>query len=204
MRWAVVVPVKRLSEAKSRLDARPADERARLALAFATDTVDAVRRTACVELVVVVTDDRAARRALETVAVVMDDRPGVGLNGAVDAGVAGVVHTRSDLAVAALVSDLPALRESDLTAALAVATEHPRAYVADAGGSGTTLLTATPGRVLQAAFGSGSALRHEASGARAVDGALSSLRRDVDTEADLLAAQLLGVGPATRTALSRS
>ncbi|MGC1212363.1 MAG: 2-phospho-L-lactate guanylyltransferase, partial [Micromonospora sp.] len=56
--WTVVVPVKRLQVAKSRLrGALPAVPHEELALALAADTVRAVRACAAVAEVLVVTDD---------------------------------------------------------------------------------------------------------------------------------------------------
>ncbi len=76
-----------------------------------------------------------------------------------------------------------------------------RWFVADAAGTGTTLLAAGPGVELEPHFGAGSALRHEESGAMPVRAELASLRRDVDTEEDLAAARELGVGEHTARAL---
>ena len=59
------------------------------------------------------------------------------------------------------------------------------------------------GAALEPRFGGGSAARHRASGAVPLDGAWPSLRRDVDTAADLAAALHLGVGAHTRAALAR-
>ena len=58
--WVVVVPVKRLDRAKTRLSTRPAPERRALALAFALDTVRAAITCPGVVGVVVVTDDAAS------------------------------------------------------------------------------------------------------------------------------------------------
>jgi 2-phospho-L-lactate/phosphoenolpyruvate guanylyltransferase len=52
-----------------------------------------------------------------------------------------------------------------------------------------------PGGDLDPHFGPGSAVAHAASGARPLDGDWPSLRRDVDTPADLTAAARLGLGP---------
>jgi 2-phospho-L-lactate guanylyltransferase len=70
--------------------------------------------------------------------------------------------------------------------------------VADAPGTGTVLLTAPPGVPLDPRFGVGSAAAHRASGAVPLTGPWPSLRRDVDTAADLADAARLGLGPATR------
>jgi 2-phospho-L-lactate guanylyltransferase len=111
--------------------------------------------------------------------------------------------------VAAIAADLPALRPEELTDALrladAVAREHSpvglaRSFVADAAGTGTVLLAAPPGALLEPCFGVGSARAHLASGAVPLDGAWLGLRRDVDTPADLAEAFVLGVGPRTAAA----
>ena len=107
------------------------------------------------------------------------------------------------LAVAAMCADLPSLRTEDLTAALGAGLT-PRWFVADADGTGTTLLAAAPGVGLDPHFGAGSARRHEESGAAPVRAELATLRRDVDTEDDLLAARALGVGVHTARALETS
>jgi 2-phospho-L-lactate guanylyltransferase len=108
--------------------------------------------------------------------------------------------------VAALVGDLPALRPDELAAALAAAAGHPRGFVPDAAGTGTTLLAAGPGTPLAPAFGSGSAARHRAVAVELAAG--RGLRHDVDTGADLLAAADPGaevtLGPCTAAVLARS
>ncbi len=58
--WSIVIPVKVLAQAKSRLAALAGPRRAELALAMAADTVEAALACAAVAAVVVVTDDAAA------------------------------------------------------------------------------------------------------------------------------------------------
>ena len=81
-----------------------------------------------------------------------------------------------------------------------------RAVLADAAGSGTVLLAATPGTALDPVFGPDSLAAHIRSGARdlteLVGARLPGLRRDVDTLADLRTAHALGVGPATERVLA--
>jgi 2-phospho-L-lactate guanylyltransferase len=97
-----------------------------------------------------------------------------------------------------LSADLPALRPDELGVALDHAEDHPAAFVPDAAGTGTTLLTARPGMPFQPAFGVGSRARHREAGGHELDLAtIPSLRRDVDTEADLWEALRLGVGAGT-------
>ena len=203
VRWSVVVPAKRLAVAKTRL--RPvtvgasdaAEAHTRLVLALLADTVAATLATPSVVDVVVVTDDPAAEACVRTLgAQTVPDVPDRGLNPALLHG-AGTTTTE---AVAALSSDLPALRPAELAAALERAGGLPRAFVADAHGSGTTLLTAV-GVPLEPRFGQDSAAVHEAGGAVRLDGDWPGLRHDVDTEADLAAAAALGLGRHTAAAL---
>lgn len=201
--WTLVVPVKRLDRAKTRLSTRPAEQRARLALAFARDVVTAAVACPAVQRVVVVTDDPRARAALVGIdgVVVEPDAPDAGLNAALAHGARGA---GPGTAVAALSSDLPAARAVELTRALAAATSWPRSFVADASGVGTTLLAALPGVPLDPRFGPRSRAAHAASGAVEIAlGGIAGLRRDVDTEVDLWDAVRLGVGPATREVLAR-
>ena len=110
--------------------------------------------------------------------------------------------TMPGAAVGTLAADLPALRPSELTAALRTAALHDRGFVRDAHGTGTTLLLARVPGDLRPMFGPGSAARHQASGAHELAGqTLSSLRRDVDTADDLEMALRLGVGARTRRLL---
>src|SRR4051794_11606382 len=90
--WAVVVPVKRLEVAKTRLSVHP-ELRRELALAMATDTVVACLRTAGVVEVVVVTDDELAGPAMRALgASVVPDEPDAGLNPALTHGI-GIVRS---------------------------------------------------------------------------------------------------------------
>jgi 2-phospho-L-lactate/phosphoenolpyruvate guanylyltransferase len=207
-RWSVVVPAKRLAAAKTRLtpltSALPGDAAARhqeLVLALLADTVAAARDAAAVELVLVVTDDpRAAAEVRALGADTVGDEPDSGLNAALAHGARRARAVRPG-PVAALSSDLPALRPAELTAALRAATAAPRAFVVDAAGTGTTLLTVADGD-LHPRFGPGSAAAHAAAGAVPLDGDWPGLRQDVDTPADLRAACRIGVGARTADLLS--
>ncbi|WP_329040876.1 2-phospho-L-lactate guanylyltransferase [Streptomyces sp. NBC_00178] len=195
--WSLVVPLKPLARAKSRLGRAVGGElRPRLALAFAQDTVAAALACPAVRDVVVVTDDPVAGAALSALgARTLADTPGAGLNAALEHGARSVRGRKRGAAVAALNADLPALRPHELARVLDFATAFPRAFVADAQGIGTTFLSAAPGVELRPAFGGASRARHLASGAVEITpSGLDSVRRDVDTGGDLRAALALGVG----------
>ncbi|MFC9685562.1 2-phospho-L-lactate guanylyltransferase [Streptomyces sp. NPDC056948] len=206
MQWTLVVPLKPLAQAKSRL-ADTADDGLRpgLALAFAQDTVAAALACPAVRDVAVVTDDARAGRELAVLgAAIIPDEPGSGLNAALAHGAGIIRSTRPGSPVAALNADLPALRPPELTRVLDAATEFPRAFLPDAAAIGTTLLAAGPGSELLPAFGTDSRARHRASGAvelRLAD--VDSVRQDVDTGDDLRNALALGVGPHTAAAAAR-
>jgi len=196
-RWSVVVPAKRLAGAKTRLG--PSGTRAEhetLVLALLGDTLQAAGEVA--DLWVVTDDPRAAAVAAELGARVVPDAP-AGLNPAVAHG----ARATGARCVAALHSDLPALRAADLAEALDRAAAVARGFVADAEGTGTTLLTTTTG-VLAPAFGPGSAAAHAASGAVLLEGAWPGLHRDVDTPEHLARARDLGCGPRTSASASRA
>jgi 2-phospho-L-lactate guanylyltransferase len=200
--WGLVVPVKRLALAKSRLAAYGDAARRDLALAFAIDVVTAALSTPGVTDVLVVTDDDRAAGALAAVgARIVADSPDAGLNPALEHG-AELLRVAADVGVATLSADLPALQPADLAAALAAVPGGRRAFVADAAGTGTTLLAAAPGILLAPGYGPGSRATHLASGALELVGA-PGLRLDVDTPEDLVAALLLGVGAATAAVAAR-
>lgn len=203
-RWAIVVPVKRLAVAKTRLAER-AEVRADLALAMALDTVAAARAADAVARVVVVTDEPSAAEAVTRMgALVVADAPDAGLNPALVHGARAAADLDPTLAIAALSSDLPALRPGDLDGVLDAAIHHGRCLVSDVDGTGTTLLASRDAGSFTPRFGPNSRQAHLDDGAydATADAALS-VRRDVDTVDDLRAAVQLGIGPATSAALRR-
>ncbi|MGW5212073.1 2-phospho-L-lactate guanylyltransferase [Streptomyces sp. NPDC004051] len=206
MQWTLVVPLKPLAEAKSRL-ADTADDAVRpgLALAFAQDTVAAALACRAVRDVVVVTGDALAGRELAALgARIVPDEPGGGLNAALAHAAAAVRAFGGAGPVAALNADLPALRPAELARVLDRAAVFPRAFLPDAAAVGTTLLSAAPDEELRPSFGPGSRARHRVFGAVELHlDAVDSVRQDVDTGDDLRAALALGVGPRTAAAAAR-
>jgi 2-phospho-L-lactate guanylyltransferase len=201
-RFGVLVPVKPPVHAKSRLAPLGDTARRRLAVGFAVDTVAAALASRIVEVVMVVTDDHLLAAELAALgAQVLPDGAAEDLNASLVQAAAELVRRRPDLAPAALCADLPALDADELTAALARAARFPAATVADAEGVGTTLTTAQDLGSFRPRFGPGSHARHVAGGAVQVDAAGPTLRRDVDTPADLVAAARLGLGRHTAAAV---
>lgn len=201
--WSLVIPVKVLALAKSRLSELAGPRRAELALAMAADTVAAVVACPAIAVVIVVTDDDAAGAELASLgAVIVPDKPAAGLNPALVFGAAYAAGRWPGRGRAGLAADLPALDPAEIGRALAAASRWPEAFVPDAAGSGTTLYTAGPAAEFCPRFGPGSRDRHRAGGAAELDlSDVPGLRRDVDTPADLRSAAGLGLGPRT-TALA--
>jgi 2-phospho-L-lactate guanylyltransferase len=219
--WTVLLPVKVLARAKSRLAVLAGPRRWELALAMASDTVAAVIDCPEAARVVVVTSDPVAGPRLAALGAVVvpdiaagaagldgpggflgdgdgaDSGPQDGLNGALRHGAAVASHRWPGTGLAALTADLPALRPAELTAALRAAATSAggTAFMPDAAGVGTTLYAAAPAGQFRPAFGGASRARHAAAGAAelALDG-VPGLRRDVDTPDDLRAAVALGAG----------
>jgi len=210
--WPILVPVKALPHAKTRLITAlsPAGRRA-LVLGMASDVLVACADAPGVSLVRVITSDPdvstlAEDLGLETVPDPRTTGTRDPLSAAVDAVVRGTAGP-----VGVVTADLPELRASLLGRLLGAATAHPHSTVPDHRGSGTTMAfwsgAATgPDRdsVRVSRFGPGSAARFRVDGG-AVD--LADLdpggagRRDVDTPEDLAALTGRTVGAATAAAL---
>jgi 2-phospho-L-lactate guanylyltransferase len=199
MGWIAVIPVKRLATAKTRLRGAisgvPHDQ---LVLAMAHDTLTGALACPLVSAAFVVTDDPA----------VIDVVTGSGARrvpdgrGGVNAALARGARQAAGSPVIALTADLPALRPHELTAVLTTLTATPglaRGFVPDTAGTGTAMLAARAGVELDPRFGPGSAAAHRSSGAVALLGDWPSVRRDVDTAADLAEAAALGLGRHTAT-----
>ena len=196
VRWTVVVPIRAMPSAKTRLArALSAEDHALVVDAIRADTLATIRAAEGVARIVIVGDKDGPDVTL------VQRSPG--LNGALrDAWTYATQRWPGD-GVVALVGDLPALRPAELTAALGQASERPRSFVRDADGTGTTLLAVTQDTPLDPRFGTGSAARHAGSGAVPLDAA-PGLRQDVDTIEDLAAAVALGVGDRTASIVGSS
>ena len=196
-----MVALKPVARAKSRLGDLPDPLRRRLAWTMAVDTLTAL--AAAGAAVLVVGDQPALASRLTRAGVrarAVGEAGAVGMNGALDRG-ARLLVADGCSTVLACVGDLPALRPSSVRAVLQAASDQGRAFLADASGTGTTMLV-TRRTDLDPRFQGPSAAAHAASGATALtDLQLGSpvpdARADVDTRHDLGQAVTLGLGAAT-------
>lgn len=205
--WTVIMPVKPLALAKSRLAGSSAVSGAVLAEAFFQDALDAVLACPLVgRVVVATTDPRIAAYAGAWDCIVVPDGDHPGIN---EAARFAARHAPEDAPVAVVVSDLPCLTPSSMAATLSLAAEHRTAFLADSAGTGTTMWLAAPGVAVASQFGSDSAAAHRAAGHTDLAAGsnepseLEPARLDVDIESDLDGARRLGLGAHTRVALDR-
>jgi 2-phospho-L-lactate guanylyltransferase len=202
--YDVVVPVKHLDRAKTRLAEVGDGLRRELVLAFLLDTVDAVAASPLVARIVVVSDDPVVAREVDSafggrVAVVSDPTP-TGLNPALRRGVASLGS--GDGGVLALCADLPAVTGDVVTQLLEVAPQWGAGFVADREGAGTTAYVVADRSQFAPRFGPGSRAAHLHQGAVDLTERVSPLLRcDVDTPGDLV--RLRGeLAPRTRAVLA--
>lgn len=200
-RIAALVALKPAELAKSRFDTVAAPLRRRLAWTMAVDTLAAL--AGAVEEIMVVSDQPSLESRLMRCGIrvrVLPESHRTGMNGALDHG-AEALSADGYSSVLACVGDLPALTSDSVRRVLTASLEHRRSFLADASGTGTTMMIAheVP---LEPHFQGRSAAAHHQSGAVALtDSSLGAsvldARRDVDTEVDLAAAFGLGLGAAT-------
>ncbi|NKQ56304.1 2-phospho-L-lactate guanylyltransferase [Amycolatopsis sp. K13G38] len=196
----LIVPLKPPHTGKSRLRGAVADRvHPALVLALAADTLAAA--VPVVRRVLVVASDPAAVAGLAGLgADVVGDDGAPDLNAALRHGERLLRAEDAGSVIGALQADLPALRTDEFAAALAEAGDD-RAFASDWEGTGTTLLLSAPGGALDPRFGPRSADAHRDSGAAPLRLAAPTLRRDVDTPADLAHARRLGLGERTAALL---
>ena len=199
MPWTAVIPLRSLSEGKTRLST---SSRA-LITSFATDLVDAC--LACPEIahtIVVSPDADALALAQSLGADAIQEATESGINEAVQQG-----RTTADSAVIAILGDTPCITSEVLSTVLREAGKHTVGFVPDASGVGSTMWCVQPGVNDTSHFGHHSRAKHRAAGAVELGVGESShlwarARRDVDTDVDLWDAQRLGVGAHTLALLT--
>jgi 2-phospho-L-lactate guanylyltransferase len=207
LKTVAILPVKRLEKAHGRLEGAvsPAD-RKRLAEAMFLDTLTKLRRSRCLDEVLVVTaDDSVEREARWKDHPVLKQDEDVGHPEAVIAGAKRAQSEGADR-VAMLPVDCPLLDVAELDDQLG---DTPRAaiIIPDGHGTGTNALVLSPPDAFAPAFGPDSCARHvsraRATGISFALAQLDSLAVDLDTPEDMATlrhALLLDPDAAPRTA----
>ncbi|MEC7001433.1 MAG: NTP transferase domain-containing protein [Actinomycetota bacterium] len=201
-RWTAIVPVRSLTEGKSRLltGSFPAPS---LIEAFARDVLRACGESANIGRTIVVSPDASIEAlAREGNSEFVPEPSASGINEAI-ASVRAICAPNQP--VIGILADTPCLTGATLDAVLTHARDYDVSFVADAAGTGSTMWCAqVPGA--RSFFGSHSRAHHRASGAVELGSTAKSgddaylwtrARRDVDTDVDLWDAHRIGLGPAT-------
>jgi 2-phospho-L-lactate guanylyltransferase len=158
--WAVI-PVKPLSEAKSRLKpVMDGQSRSQLAARLLRRTLNVVAGESRVQRVVITSRDaRALLVAKQLGALPLPEAGGRGLNFALSQA-AAVAAKRGAQSLLIIASDLPLLSPEDLHLLFSAAEDSQVVVAPDRHDTGTNALFLRPPERLQPAFGSGSYERH--------------------------------------------
>ncbi len=193
MRTAAVLPIKRLDQAKQRLGgALLPSERALLAGAMIADVLDALRASAELDRIIVVSGEPFAQELAHAAgAIVVEDPQDAGQSAAAQRGIERA-FTAGCERVLLVPGDCPALDVGELDRLLGRRAVQPELVVVpDRHGAGTNALLISPPDAVAPAFGPGSCERHLRLAAAANVAArvepLASLALDVDTREDLAA-----------------
>ncbi len=194
MTTIAILPLKRLQDAKHRLreELDPAPRRA-LVEAMFSDVLVALRRSARVDEVLVVSSDHGVQRIAGGYGAMVADDADEGHNTAARRGISRARELGIDRALL-VPGDCPLLDPAELDALLAEAVEPPSVLVVpDRHGTGTNALVLTPPHALAPSFGPGSHRRHHeeatAAGVTARTVEVPSLALDIDTPDDLAAVE---------------
>lgn len=218
--WDVILPLKPLARAKSRLFPDNPGLRKKLAIAFALDVASAAARCGSVARICVVGTPLplpafpgVELRWFPEPTPGHPDSPGghgdISLNSAAAAAARDLRIDVRGRAVLILVADLPSVRSADIVALTDsfrdLTDDMSQGFVSDLSGRGTTALLSSGFADQWPMFGPDSARRHLEAGATDLSAmAATGLRRDVDDASQLRQAVEQGVGRATACALGLS
>ncbi len=179
----ILIPVKRLEEAKGRLDPLlgPAGRR-RLTLAMLADVLHATRDW---PLRLMVTSDPEARALGRASGLALVSDPGLGLNQAIDVGTREAIRA-GVRALLVLPTDVPLVSAAEVSRLFSL---DAQLVIARSDDGGTSALLRRPPEAIVACFGPGSAAAHalagQVAGLRTLAPRVASLALDVDDIADV-------------------
>jgi 2-phospho-L-lactate guanylyltransferase len=210
---AAILPVKRFEAAKQRLgEALGVKTRAALAAAMFGDVLAQLRQAHTVDMIVVVSGERAVREfAKDAGATLIDDAADKGQSHAALTGLARAAAMGYHRAML-VPGDCPLIDPAEIDRLAAAALDLELVIVPDRHGTGTNALVLDPAGPFEPQFGPGSRERHveqaERRGLSYRVEAVASLELDVDTGDDLGALVAVleggrGRAPRTRGVLSQ-
>ncbi|SNS06036.1 FO synthase subunit 1 /FO synthase subunit 2 [Sphingomonas laterariae] len=180
--WAVV-PVKRLDQAKSRLDPVLGDERAGFAFAMARQVVEALAASGRFAGVLVVTTDAAVADMARNLGAIVEDGGDDGLNAAMAAGIAAA-RLRGAAHVALVPGDLALLDTAAIGRVLDAYRGVAPLITPCSRGDGTNMIVMPMKAALKPAFGSGSFAAHRLQAGEADIRVDAAIGLDIDMPID--------------------
>lgn len=199
--WAVI-PIKRLSEAKSSLgEVLNPEQRQRLVLVMLADVLNAVRQAPSLSGVVMVSPDEKVLDFARMHKAIYVAEPGFELNEALKLAVERVADLGAT-SVLIIPGDLPLLKSTDIENVVAMATGRRDVVIAPSKAKGTNALLLRPPNIIGLRFGGESFPLHVSEAIKA--GVKPRIYRsptielDIDTPEDLLGLEILGLGTRTR------
>jgi 2-phospho-L-lactate guanylyltransferase len=205
MKCWVIVPVKRLSAAKSRLAAvLTLSQRGELVCSLLTHTLKELKGVKGIAGKIVVGRDRAVQRiAVKRGAIFVREETHDGLNRALARAAREAVRRGAD-EIMVLPADLPRMKKEDIVAALECSGKPPFLGIApDRLGRGTNLLLMAPPGLIRFSFGDSSFQRHRnaarSAGARVLETRRVSLAEDLDRPEDLARVYSAGLMESTKS-----
>ena len=203
--WAVI-PVKGLTESKTRLSTSvQADKRRILVEALMEDVLSSIIRSRVYGTVMVISPDENVASRIRPEEVSFLKQTGVGLNRAIEQAnrLATQKHVRS---VTTVLADIPLVEPGDFKELLSVGTAVPRVVMAPSLKGGTNVLLTSPPGVISPSYGRWSYSKHlRQAQMKKVDAYSISNSRvsfDIDTISDLV--ELRRLDPESKTASARA
>ena len=195
--WAII-PVKRLSEAKSSLSGvLGPKQRQRLVLSMLADTLDPIRKASSLSGAVVVSPDEKVLDFARLHGASDGVKSDLGLNEAIRCAIEHVM-ARGATSVLILPGDLPLLKVADIENITAMATAQRDVVIVPSKANGTNALLIRPPDLIELRFGGESFPLHVQEAIRAgVKPRVyrsPSVATDIDDPADLSSIETLGTG----------
>ena len=191
--WDVFLPLKQFDAGKSRLGNIPADFRVSLIKAMAVDLIDVLLQVPQISSITIVGVDHeqltdAANPRLRSFPI---SQP-IDINSDLQLAIGDSNR------IAIFLPDLPSVKTTEISKALALASGHRASFIADRNSIGSTAFFSTIGKVVTH-FGINSAEAHRSAQAIELnDPQFKGIKADCDDWSDLLAIDISDLGHATR------
>ena len=191
--WDVFLPLKQFDAGKSRLGNIPADFRVSLIKAMALDLIDVLLQVPQISSITIVGVDHeqltdAANPRLRSFPI---SQP-IDINSDLQMAIG------DSKLIAIFLPDLPSVKTTEISKALALASGHRTSFIADRNSIGSTAFFSTIGKVVTH-FGINSAEAHRSAQAIELnDPQFKGIKADCDDWSDLLAIDISDLGHATR------